>query len=299
MFQLRHWFTGAFAVLSLSVVALSSTHCSSTTEATGCKQLSATIPVGKVALCQCADRSAGEKTCQEDKTFTPCGPCPNKVSCPDGKSAGEAVDCKCSDGSDAQQFCGDDGNLGECGPCLTSETDGGTKKDGGVCNNDGTPDQGEACDDGNSTETDDCTSSCIPTAKPSSNACPGQPVDVWTEVTFQGTTTGLPKNHASNKICGAGSSTGGGSPDHIYAVTAHKVGVMDVKILKADFPHALYVRTDCANAASEKVCANAFADKNDVESLVIPDVKVGTTYYVIVDGEANSSGTYTLNLRIR
>ncbi|MFO0663231.1 MAG: hypothetical protein U0174_04730 [Polyangiaceae bacterium] len=298
MSKSRHWFAGVGA-LALFGAAFSSTHCS-TPEATGCQQLGKVIKVGEPVLCQCADRTGGEKTCQEDKTFTPCGPCPNKVACPDGKTAGEAVTCYCTDGTEAQQYCGDDGNLGECNPCLTSEGDGGTKKDGGACNNDGTPDPGETCDDGNSTETDDCTSNCLPTVKPSgNNACPGQPVDVWSEVTFQGTTIGLLKNHASNKICGAGSTNGGGSLDHIYAVTAHKGGVMDVKITKADFPHALYVRSDCGNAASEIVCANAHADKNDLESLVVPNVKSGTTYYVIVDGEANSAGTYTLNLRIR
>lgn len=299
MVNLRHWLSGLGAALSLSFVALASTHCSSTETTAGCKQLDKVIKVGDPVLCQCADRTSGEKTCQADKTFTECGPCPNKISCPDGKTAGEAVDCSCNDGSPAQAFCGDDGNLGECGPCLTTETDGGTKKDGGVCNNDGTPDPGEACDDGNSVETDDCTSSCLPSVKPTANQCPGQPVDVWTEVTFVGTTANLPKNHASNKICGAGTSTGAGSADHIYAVTPHKAGVMDVKILKADFPHALYVRTDCANAGSEVVCANAFADKNDNEALVVPNVKSGTTYYVIVDGEANSAGTYTLQLRLR
>lgn len=283
--------------------ALASVHCSSTTATTGCKQLSATIKPGSSVPCLCADGQQQSKLCQEDNTFAECAPCAAKVACPEGLQPGESVPCECSDGTPATQDCLEDGNLGECGFCdPTTFTDGG-KKDGGVCNNDGTPDPGEACDDGNTDETDDCTSNCSVTVKPATNACPGQSVSVWDSkgATVSGQTDGYTSKHTATAVCGAGPSTAGNSPDRVYAVKVMKDSVaLDVTVTDANFEHSLWVNTDCSKPATQIACADTGPHSNIAkEALSVSNVKAGNTYYVWVDGETNSAGTYKVVFRVR
>lgn len=283
--------------------ALASVHCSSTATTAGCKQLSQTIKPGVSVPCLCASGETQSKLCQEDNTWAECAPCAAKVACPDGLEPGGSTSCECPDGTPATQECTSDGNLGECGPCEPGTFTDAGKKDGGVCNNDGTPDPGEACDDGNSTETDDCTSNCAVTVAPAANACPGQPVTVWdaTGATVSGKTDGYTSKHTASAKCGDGPSTAGNSPDRVYAVKVMKDSVaLDVSILDANFEHSLWVNSDCAKPTTQLACADTGQHTGVAkEALSVSNVKAGTTYYVWVDGETNSSGTYKIKFRLR
>lgn len=291
------------ATLAL-IGAVASLNCSSTTESAGCKQLSEIIKPGQRVPCLCADGKLKKKLCQDDGKFAECGPCTAKVACPSGIEPGQSIACKCSDGTKASQSCMKDGNLSECGDCdSTTFVDGG--QGGGTCNHDGKVDPGEACDDGNDVETDNCTSDCVVYKDAKPNACPGQPVAVWPtsdptkDLIVHGTTNGHTLKHKAKSACGpTGLSQAGNSPDRVYAVTVMEDAAwLDVAIIDATFEHSLWVNSTCADPATQIVCADK--SPTEKEFVSVPNVKAGVTYYVWVDGEQNSAGEYTIRLRLR
>ncbi len=87
------------------------------------------------------------------------------------------------------------------------------------------------------------------------------------------------------------SSAGSASPDEVYAFTPAFDGDYEVT-LKAgwQFEAVLYVKEDCA--AAKSLCAAS------ATPMVMP-LKGGVTYYLIVDGEYNDKGGYSLKLRRR
>ncbi|MBK6460466.1 MAG: hypothetical protein IPF92_05585 [Myxococcales bacterium] len=169
---------------------------------------------------------------------------------------------------------------------------------------DGTVDTGEACDDINKVEGDGCGNDCRNVAgnPDSGKACPGQPVHVWTTaaVTGAGTTTGFPSAwNEPGSACTTGAGTNA-SPDHIYAVTAHRTGAMTVKTTGATYNLVLSARTDCNNAATmaTRMCANDRGTTAPLDETMTFPVTSGTTYYVGVSGAVGASGNYTLSFQI-
>ncbi|HRG99153.1 MAG TPA: hypothetical protein PLR99_23045 [Polyangiaceae bacterium] len=169
---------------------------------------------------------------------------------------------------------------------------------------DGTVDDGEACDDINKVEGDGCGNDCRNVAgnPDSGKACPGQPVHVWTTaaVTGAGTTTGFPSAwNEPGSACTTGAGTNA-SPDHIYAVTAHRTGSMTVKTTGATYNVVLSARTDCNNPATmtNKMCANDRGTTAPLDETMTFPVTSGTTYYVGVSGAVGASGNYTVSFQI-
>jgi cysteine-rich repeat protein len=205
---------------------------------------------------------------------------------------------------------------------------------------DGAVNPGEQCDDGNLQVMDGCDDSCQVEAGVSHDCSTPVTSDVFaaTPLAFHGNTLGQvvtnSYQHASDPNCAA--LSGGGGPEHVYALTAQSTGDMRLRLgfnptypmpLSSDcdeddlgarcWVRMLYVRTTCNVAASQIGCFGPGGDGdgpafppagiNDyVEELVVP-VTAGTTYYVFVDshwdghagvecGDNCAAGPYTLHV---
>lgn len=169
---------------------------------------------------------------------------------------------------------------------------------------DGTVDNGEACDDVNKVEGDGCGNDCRNVAgnPDAAKTCPGQPVHLWTTspVLGAGTTTGFPNPwNEPGSACTTGAGTNA-SPDHVYAVTAHRTGSLTVKTTGATYNVLLSARTDCNSAATmtSKMCANDRGTTAPFDETMTFPVTSGTTYYVGVSGAVGASGDYTVSFQI-
>lgn len=170
---------------------------------------------------------------------------------------------------------------------------------------DGEVNDGEACDDSNNVADDGCGADCrnVNGNPDTAKTCPGQPVHVWggvTTVTGAGTTVGFPNpwtEPGSSCTVGANSNA---SPDHLYAVTAHKSGMMTVKTTGANYNVLLSARTTCADAATmaTAMCANNVGSTAPFDETMTFSVVSGRTYYVGVSGAVGANGTYTVNFQI-
>lgn len=175
----------------------------------------------------------------------------------------------------------------------------------GACGNN-TVDKGETCDDGNTSDGDGCNATCTKAdgdpAPSVGNDCPGQPVHVWDNATSATGTFASYANNQESTGCPliGGVPPGQTQPEHLYAVTAHKSGMLTVAATTTDatFDFALYARSNCSNAASELKCSD-IGDQGEGETINFP-VTDGQTYTVIIDGV--NSGTqvpYTLTFAIQ
>jgi cysteine-rich repeat protein len=262
---------GALALAAALVFACSSTPTGP--NKTDCK-------AGTAYFCRCADRQEGTRVCNDDGfTYGPCEPCfPTEPPPPeeDGSFPTEDVFVPASDA-------GDSGDGGDAGPCPN-----------------GTVEPGEECDDGNRTANDGCSTTCtLQAGTTTGDKCPGMAVHVWDKpVVFVGRTVGALDDYSANPDC-AGAS-GFGSPERVFAVTAHKAGTMRVATSAADFPHMIYRANACAPVARDftyAACSNVAANGN--ETLMFP-VTAGTTYFVVVDGGAagQQQGNFTVTFSI-
>jgi len=232
---------------------------------------------------------------------------------------GDAYYCRCADRQEGTRVCNDDGTTyGPCEPCFPEEplppeedasfpdedvsappVDGGDGGDAGPCPN-GTVDQGEACDDGNRVANDGCSATCTLEGPPTvGDRCPGMPVHVWDRaVTFTGTTIGGSDDYSASPDCSGAS--GFGSPERVFAVTAHKAGTMRVATSGANFPHMIYRADACTPTGrtfAHAACSNVANNGN--ETLMFA-VTAGTTYYVVVDGGSagQQQGNFTVSFSI-
>ena len=99
---------------------------------------------------------------------------------------------------------------------------------------------------------------------------------------------------------GEGACAGGASaPDHVYAFTAPATGKLTGTIVpEAKFAPIAYIRTACADGATQAVCVAGLAPGQTAS--VSANVIKGKTYYLIVDGAGggNQSGKYTLKFKL-
>ena len=106
---------------------------------------------------------------------------------------------------------------------------------------------------------------------------------------------GMPVNGAT-----AGESTASGNcrtasgPEAIYRLQVLGGGPVCLTTEGSDFDTVLYVRTDCADAATEVACN----DDNGMglRSTVELDAEAGVTYFVFVDGYSLGQGEYILTV---
>ena len=156
---------------------------------------------------------------------------------------------------------------------------------------DNTLNPGENCEDGNQLPGDGCSPDCKPEPKsPTANLCPGQAIHVWnTPLDLVGTTA--TSSNANKSSCG-----GSGARDVVFAVVAHRTGILYATIKQADFDVVMYGRSEPCLTGAETACAS-LVKGNGGEKMSVP-VKSGATTYVFVDGFKYASGEFTLNLAI-
>lgn len=178
----------------------------------------------------------------------------------------------------------------------------------------------EECDDGNTTDGDGCSATCVLEAAPSADTCPGRPLTLsprtaadgsaYESVEVWGTTMGLSDDLEN---CTPLGSTGS---DAIYAVTPSISGRLDAKVTGA-FNTALSIRSVCASdrtnvlACSRQLWIPYSTNKDpyilegsgSVDKEVGTPVVAGQTYYVVVDSQSDgdesySAGRYGLQLTV-
>jgi hypothetical protein len=118
------------------------------------------------------------------------------------------------------------------------------------------------------------------------------PVSPTLDGSVMGSTTG-----AQDDLSGSCAAAAGGR-DRVYAVTnprATNVAFLTAAVIPDGFDPVLYIRTSCAEAASEGACSNAGgAGATEIASAPMPP---GATFYVIVDGAAaDQAGSFTLTV---
>jgi cysteine-rich repeat protein len=223
---------------------------------------------------------------------------------------GNSVYCTCADKNTGSKLCGTNNQWEACSPCIPTELDDAGAYDAGSPSDapygcgDGVNDDGEACDDGNLKDGDLCSSQCLPLGIPAAaSLCPGQEVHVWSSPLEFSTSTAMDgsSNDSAATRCatvdGGEVRTGSSSPEHIFAVVAHRNGTLTVTTRNATFDHLLYVRSECKIKTTEIACVNrsiSFAS----ETLSVP-IKQGDTRYVFLDGAFNTSGSTQIKFEIK
>ncbi len=236
---------------------------------------------GDAYYCRCANREEGSRVCNDDgKTYGPCEPCfGDPIEPPIDDDASFPPDPPLDAGGDARA----------------------DASDGAVGCSNGKIEAGEECDDGNRTPNDGCSTTCkLEGAPASSDKCPGMPVHVWTDPVVYTATTAAPfvNDYTTQPTCGGAS--GSLTAERVFAVTAHKTGMLRTVGSSATFDHMLYLSETCAptgNVLTNQVCANTVSG-NGGETLTFP-VTAGSTYYVVLEGGGvNQSGTVKLTWSI-
>ena len=165
-----------------------------------------------------------------------------------------------------------------------------TQEPGTFCG-DNTLNPGEICEDGNQIAGDGCSATCVPDGKMAAAAtCPGLTLHVWSEPFELKASTGAFAN-TQKSSCG-----GSGARDAVFAVVAHRSGVLHADIKTATFDVVMYTRSDACATGKETACASLVKGKG-AEKLTAP-VKSGETVYLFVDGFKYEFGDFTLALAI-
>ena len=181
-----------------------------------------------------------------------------------------------------------------------AEVDGGSdgvvgEQPAPICG-DGKIGQGEACDDGNTSDNDGCSSKCAIESTSQADVCPGvalalapvpgEPQLLRASVT--GSTSGA-YNHF-------GSACGGGSGrDLVYAITPPSSGKAIVR-LSASFSAIVSARATCTDAKSETKCEGIQTQGGEV-TMEVPTF-AGTPTFLFVDGYGGTHGDFTLDVDV-
>ena len=176
---------------------------------------------------------------------------------------------------------------------------------------DGKVDTGEACDDANKTEGDGCSNSCRAVdGNPAGADCVApHKVDMWKGSTVSGTGSTVTYGNTFMKTgtsCIVSTKDLNLAPDHIYAVTAHSAGTLNITLTpEAAFKAQIVVRRACndpntsdldANKTA-RLCANSGGPEGAVETLAVP-VQNNETVYVAAEGEQTAKGAYTIKFEL-
>lgn len=192
---------------------------------------------------------------------------------------GSYVFCRCASGKEATKLCNEDGAT--FGACQEGENR--------PCTEQPDPNTGDSA-------VPQPVDSSVPSS-PAAESCDGQNIALnpSVEVSISADTT-----NAKDDAKGEGACAGGASaPDHVYAFTAPATGKLTGTIVpEAKFAPIAYIRTACADGATQAVCVAGLAPGQTAS--VSANVIKGKTYYLIVDGAGggNQSGKYTLKFKL-
>jgi hypothetical protein len=89
---------------------------------------------------------------------------------------------------------------------------------------------------------------------------------------------------------------GATSPDRVYRLTIRRRSTVRISSEQAEWDGAIYLRSDCTDAATELGCNDDAGDNR--HSMIETELDPGT-YYVFMDGfSSGSEGTYTLDVEV-
>lgn len=171
-----------------------------------------------------------------------------------------------------------------------------------TCGN-GTIETPEACDDGNTTAGDGCSSTCTLEPLPAGiDACPGASITFagapGGPMSFHGTASTAALTTGVKAACGSAATK-----DAVYSFVAPYDGWVDAKARGA-FNLALNLRGDCIadGGAAGTTVSCADADKGNGEEKVSGAVNAGQTYFLVVKGAlptADNEGPFTLDVDVK
>lgn len=158
----------------------------------------------------------------------------------------------------------------------------------------------EACDDGNTTNGDGCSSTCTVETLASIDTCPGftLPLVGGANQPYAGVltvkTSGLAANYAG--------SCGGSSKEGVVQVIPPINGKLTARLTGLDYHAVLYARKSCNDPASEG--ASTWCDDDSPtptttsRDITLTGVVAGSPIYLFVDGYNGASGTARLNVTV-
>jgi len=232
--------------------------------------------------CEGLGYPGGTLACASSCTLDPSGCDPVSDACGDGAvDAGEACDGADLGGQTCESL-GFDGGTLACSATCTLDESGCTSGPTEVCGN-GQDDNGNGLSD--------CEDpACAGEASCSGDSC-SAPIPLADSMPASSDTTGGTETSS-------GTCTGPeGTPARVHAFTAGgnpgELGLLHIE-LESITDQGLYVRTDCADEASEVGCTDAYAGGTN-EVLDLP-IEGGQTIYIYVDAWAipEDAGPYTL-----
>lgn len=155
-------------------------------------------------------------------------------------------------------------------------------------------DQGEECDDGNTTNSDGCSATCTIESAAANDVCPGTTLaltklDASTvfHASIVGSTAVLYNHYGAN--CGGGSGA-----DAVYKIDPPSTGRAIAKVT-AGFGAVLSVRTACADTKTELACGDV--GTGSTTQIQFP-VFAGSPVFLFVDGYGGSKGDFTLDVDV-
>jgi cysteine-rich repeat protein len=199
---------------------------------------------------------------------------------------GNYVFCRCADRAEGTKLCKEDGASFEaCATSANGECAGGEDLTDPQTGNEVQPPP----------EATKPPEQAGPPGSPV-DACPGKPTAVTpgAATVIDGDTTGA-KSDLKGKT--GACAVGDGGPDHVYDVVATGSGSLDIQVQGMDALNPLvYVRTTCADEASQNACAPPLGAAKLVKTQI--NVIVGQHYFVVVDGASGSAGKYKLTMKL-
>ncbi len=176
---------------------------------------------------------------------------------------------------------------------VDSSTDALDAETGPACGN-GILEGTEACDDGNTTDGDGCSSTCENETVGPEDVCPGTTIAL----------TGTGSAPRKGSITGDTSSTkatyehtcgGGSARDAVYTFTSDVTGRATVT-LDATFSALLAANTSCGDKTTEITCDSLTTSTGKITKSFA--VTAGAPVYVHVDGAGGASGSFALGVEI-
>jgi hypothetical protein len=194
--------------------------------------------------------------------------------------------------------CGSDGCGKECGECLPlfysacsnigtcaclADCNGRTCGSDGCGGSCGTCGGGLACDG---------SGNCAVPGQVGDSCASAIPVTTF-PYAFSGTTVGFGNDATAWWACqgNGGGYLGIDAPDRVFSVSPKVTTTYHFEVTQANMLSSLYVVTDCTDILS---CVEASYEAFTGREQLVFEVPANKTAYVIVDGNSNESGTFTL-----
>ncbi|MBI5536883.1 MAG: DUF4215 domain-containing protein [Deltaproteobacteria bacterium] len=154
----------------------------------------------------------------------------------------------------------------------------------------------EECDDGNTANTDGCSSLCKWESLGPNDICPGQVLTLTQqgmiyEATASGTTTSLGPQYQGS--CGSSDT----SSEAVYQFNSGVGGKVTVELTSSvtNFDSVLYVRQTSCTSSDELGCEDEVGDGGEIVTFNAPP---NTDYWVFVDGYSGDQGNFELKVKV-